>query len=51
MELEGLMQYGLAGIVLGWFMWRDVTVMKDFTKAVEEFREVMSVCRFNNNDN
>ena len=35
---ETLIQYGVMGIILGWFMWRDVTVLQEFKNAMNDFR-------------
>ena len=50
MDLTKLFEYGLSGILLAWFMWRDVTVVKEFTKVMEEFRDSIEYCPYNGNN-
>ena len=40
--IEVILQYGVIGIVLGWFMWRDVTVITEFREALQEFSQTMA---------
>ena len=40
--IEVILQYGVIGIVLGWFMWRDVTVVKELQKTLQDFTKVMA---------
>ena len=40
--IEVILQYGVIGIVLGWFMWRDITVVKELQKTLQDFTKVMA---------
>lgn len=44
---EIIVQYGAMGAILGWFMWRDLTVMKEFTQVINDFRRTIAGCSHN----
>ena len=40
--METIIQYGLVGVVIGWFMWRDISVIRELQKSLSDFSETMS---------